>query len=427
MLTWISNSSFKLYDEKIIAPMITEDGLFIEYYQETPLYHNLIKHQIDISKSKPSAINNFNINSDYYILTFTCPQINEIELLWVKRLVSIILFKLNYNIVNINHEMENDYIRLIPLVFIKPLHNVGFSENIYVNNNIKINIDELIGYKPLIDLYEYTASLEIASSDLIWACDLSPYSYDILYDIPVIKINQLDELKARHTEFSMNPLLSLQSNVYFLSKNTFSYSKIPDDMIKKYNFKVIEQYDHYFLQHNIFDKYWLDKKSPVALISGDWVSILQPTIKNLAYLKYIAIRAYVDLFKNNINNINNIKIGFDLAIEIPINNYDDIEKLKNKINVMMIKYKPYVFIGDKDEIIINYISSNISNNGVFLGFPIYDKWVLVGNQPIIKNNINYQFDMPNIIGLYDYHLPKKLQKEFKTTKIKGLIDNIPYS
>lgn len=389
MLTWISDIPFKLYDQVVEAPMITEDGLYVEYYHETPLYHHLIKHEIIINKSKPEAINNFNqfINSDYKIVTFTCNIMNEEELLWVKRLLSIMLYKLNYNIYNIDHLMENDYIRLIPSVQIDVFNSLPIIENIYTKNTIDIDVNELIGYKPLIDLYEHTIALSVAASDLIWACDLEPYKYEIINDVPVIKLKHFKHMKARYTEFSMNPLLSLQSNVIDLSKNTFSYEPININ----YGFKVIEQYNHYFLQHDVFDKAWVDSnikriknnKLPLATITGDWH--YEPTVKNVVFMKYLAIRAYVDLFKD-IKDINDIKVGFDLSIQIPITSYDDIELLKNKISLLLLKNKPYLFIGDKNEVINQYQSLDVNN--VFLGFPFYDEWVLVGNTPIKTNKIN---------------------------------------
>lgn len=401
-ITWISDSPFKLYDETVEAPMITEDGLYVEYYHETPLYHHLIKHDIDIHQSKPQAIQHFNqfIKSDYHVVSFTCQLVNEEELLWVKRLLSIVLYQLNYDIYNVDHLMENDYIRLIPTVKIDVFNSLPIIENIYRKDDLDIDVNQFIGYKPLIDLYDHTIPLSVAASDLIWACDLETYQYEVIDNIPVIKLEHFKHMKARYTEFSMNPLLSLQSKVIDLSKNTFSYEPINNKITTRYGFKVIEQYNHYFLQHDLFDKTWLienmkrieNNKLPLTTITIDWAH--EPTVKNIVFMKYIAIRAYVELF-NTIKEVNDIKVGFDLSIQVPIFSYDDIALLKNKISLLLLKNKPYVFIGSKDEVINQY-----STDGIFLGFPFYEEWALVGNKAISKSTgKSKKLDKNEIIGL----------------------------
>lgn len=420
MITWISKSDLIFdFTNDIETPLITENGLFIQYYHKTPLYLGLVKHEMDVTGSKPEAIKELNDSIskiNLQLLQFKTSIMNAEELFWVKRLLSIILYKLNYNIFSINHEI-NDITTLTPTVqitpfndgLLAPFNHEPFTENIYYDNDINIDIDSLIGYKPLIDLVDDRISLDIASSDLIWACDLSSYNYDVIYDIPVIKVNGEEDLsfRAKYIEFSMNPLLQLQSNIYYMMKNTFSYENIDEKIIKKYNFKMIKDN---FLQHDVLGEYWLNN-FPNVLISGDWVFEYTSNLKTIAYLKYAAIRAYIDIYKT-LEYVNDIKVGFDLIVNMPILN-DNIIDLKNKISYYMSLVKPFVYVTDKDDAIMTYLL--LYNKGYFLAFPIYNQWFVVGDNNInFKNNISYHFDVKDeIIGLKDFKVPIALQKLLK--------------
>lgn len=417
MITWISKSDLIFdFTNDIETPLITENGLFIQYYHKTPLYLGLVKNEMDVTGSKPEAIEELNDSIskiNLQLLQFKTPIMTVEELFWVKRLLSIILYKLNYNIFSINHEI-NDITTLTPTVQITSFNQEPFTENIYYDvddNDIlnDININSLIGYKPLIDLVDDRISLDIVSSDLIWTCDLSSYNYDVIYDIPVIKVNGEEDLsfRAKYIEFSMNPLLQIQSNIYSMMKNTFSYDNIDEEIVKLYNFKMI---DDHFLQHDVLNKYWLDN-FPSILISGDWVFEYKSNLKTIAYLKYAAIRAYVDTYKT-LEYVNDIKVGFDLIVNMPILN-DNIKVLKDKISYYMSNTNPFVYVTDKDDAIMTYVLSR--NSGYFLAFPIYNQWVVVGDNNInFKNNIAYHFDIDDeIIGLKDFKVSNALQKLLK--------------
>lgn len=346
MITWVSKESDF---NDIEPPLITENGLFIQYYHKTPLYHGLVKNEIDITGSKPEAIEAFKNdirihNVDLKVLTFKTNKVIKLEELpWVKRLLSIILFKLNYNIYNINHEFNHET-TFIPTVQITPYNQPAFTEYIY--NNIDINIDELIGYKPLIDLFDDQVSLDIASSDFIWDCDLDSYQYEIIHNIPVIKVNGKEDLslKAKYVEFSMNPMLKIQTNIY--SKMTTSNN----------------------------------------FIVGDWIFKYKSNIKTIAYLKYATIKSYVETF-NTLNGVNDIKVGFDLLIKMPKSN----NEIKHKISEYM-NHKPFVYITNKNNAIFNAMENN------FMAFPIYNQWAVVGDHPITIKNTSRQFNN-DIVGL----------------------------
>lgn len=426
MITWISketdliiNDFNDIYNE-IEPPLITEDGLFIQYYNKTPLYKGLVKNEMDVTGSKSSAIKNLNdkiskINMP--LLTYKTDNLITLENLpWVKRLISIILYKLNYNIYNIN-EQNN--------IFTPTVQINEFTENIY-GENYEIDVNSLIGYKPLIDIFDDSISLDIVSSDLIWTCDLSGYNYDVIYNIPVIRVNGIEDKssKAKYIEFSMNPMLQLQSTIYSLMKNTFYYEKTPqvEKIERQYNFKRIGD----FLQHDYLDRYWLDnyiknKKSNV-LISGNWIFEYKSNLKSMAFLKYASIRSYIDLYLK----YEDIKIGFDLLTSIPIKS-DDVSILRNNIEKYMSNDDPYLKITDKNDAIMTYILAHKSKKSIFLTFPIYDKWAVVGNiHENIKHDIIYEFDVDDeIIGINDFKVPEQLQKYINKNIITGLLNSIP--
>ncbi len=391
MITWVNKES--LYDD-IETPFATDD-LFIKFFNKTPLYNGLYKYEMDV-------VGSIDIES-YEKLTFKTYIIDIDKVYWLNRLIQIILYRMGYHVNHVIIDTIGDHIIYTPTIS---------GEYVYIENPIDLNIESLIGYKALID--DDNVSIEIASSDLIWLCDLSLFKYDIIYDIPVILVNGVEDLRLRTSkiEFAMNPVLAVQSNIYTLLKNTFYYPDYDKELIIRYGFKILGEN---YLQHDLFDKYWLDQNEQSYIIDGDWLLMYESNVKSVAYLKYAAIRAYVDLYQKTkmMHRVNDIKVGFDLLVYMPIDSDKDIEKLKNKINIYMTvkKNNPFIYVTNKNHAVSIYLSSQ----GTALTFPFYDEWVVVSN---IKENINVtnKIDVDDeIIGIYDIN------------NKKGLIDSIPIS
>jgi len=424
MITWISNLDYFL---NIETPMVTENGLFIQYYNKLHLYHDVYKYQINVTGSKPEAIKAFEgeISNSFHILKYSTRNVKLNELICIKRIIAIILYNLNYDIDVINHHIDDDRITFIPTVKIKPYNKLQTVEYIYIVDDINIDIDEIIGYKPLIDLQMNEVSLELAASDLIWTCDLDKYAkYEVIYSIPVIKLDSIEnlELKSKEIEFLTNVLPPLSSYVYDLKKNTFSIT--PDDSVKKiienYKFKIIPSVKNYYLQHEYLDYDWIQQsverikndKTPMITLSGEWVFLYQATLKSISLLRYAAIRSYHDIYHDiskMLNQINDITVGFDLLIRIPINHIDDVNVFKSKIDEYM-NQNLLIYIDDKADVINQFIALSKHH---YLTFPIYDQWALIGDKQELKNVVNQNVDVKDeIIGLYDVKINHK--------KIKGL-------
>lgn len=389
MITWVNKES--LYDD-IETPFATDD-LFIKYFNKTPLYNGLYKYEM-VAEPKIEI-------ESYEKLTFKTYIIDIDKVYWLNKLIQILLYRMGYHVNHVIIDTIGDYIIYTPTIS---------GEYVYMDP-IDLDIEPLIGYKALID--DDNVSIEILASDLIWLCDLSLFKYDTIYDIPVIPVNGTEDLRLRTSkiEFAMNPLLAVQSNIYTLLKNTFYYPDYDKQFVTQYGFKILKEN---YLQHDLFDKYWLEH-TPSYMIDGDWVLMYESNVKSVAYLKYAAIRAYVDIYQDTkmMNRVNDIKVGFDLLVSMPINSDKDIEKLKNKINIYMTvkKNNPFIYVTNKNEAIATYLSSQ----GTALTFPFYDEWVVVSNRKEninVKNNVNVGDE---IIGIYDIN------------NKRGLIESIPIS
>ena len=383
-LTWVSDSNYDVFQDifdvpdYLIETPLAYDGLLIDEYIRTPMYKGLFKNEITYSGDSTS-FNQLLDNIDLKVLSYTIPVI-EVELLpGVMRLLQISLYKRGYDTKMIFN--KEDVITLIPMIN---------DENMYTDEFVDIDVEAFIGYKPLIDLYTDQVDTKIAASDLIDLCDLSFFNYKIIDGIKVVEVNGQSEKEviSVRAEFTIERLLPIVSKIVNLYPTTFYVkpSVLANEVIDVYQFKRMGD----FIQHPSLTKSWFlesmkrieDGLLPLMTMNGEWIFQYESNLETLAYLKYAAIRAYVDLYKNSpvLNHYKDIKVSSDLNVSVPIF-YDDVEKIKNKINQYMNKKTDqYVQVFGKDDAIYNRVRMSLDNNGIYLTFPLNKTWVVVGNK-----------------------------------------------
>ncbi len=339
-ITWVSNT--EVFEELEIPSQFIETpfvyrNLLIEQYDRMPLYKNVVKHTIHVQGTEENILAfNTEIQNDYQILTYTTPFIIVEEIQGFTRQLQIALYKLGYK-TKINYHHDGDTMIFVPLVN---------NEHIYVKELINIDVLNFIGYKPLIDLFIDKVKLHIAASDLIHQCDLTPFDYILINNVPVVKVNGQTEKEviATRAEFGRDKLLPIVTKITHLSNN------------------------------NIF-------------------TINLHKNKSIAYLKYAAIRAFVDLYKNTkeLELYKDIKVNDHLMISVPV--VDKIDELKDKIYQYMNVKKSDYFIMQYDtekEAASQRAQMTINNNGIYLTIPLKDKYYVVGN--LIPKKSNQTFD-----------------------------------
>ncbi len=363
-IVWISDKD--LFKELLDVPSYMIDtplvmaNLLISQYIRIPLYKGLVKHEIDVEGSD-EAINHFNqlIINDLEILTFTTKLIKVEEILGFTRQLQIALYRLNYK-TKIQYQFDGDYMIFTPTVK---------GEYLYTNDHIDIDIEKMIGYKPLVDLYIEPVKLHIASSQLIYNLDLTDFNYHVIHDVVVVEVNGQTEQEvfATRAEFGMDKLLPVVSKLINL--------------------------------HN------------------------QPSIhvksNNKIYLKYAAIRAYVDLYKNTIKLENYKKIAIDSNDNVILPDGPwipgNITEIKNKIDQYMHHKKSDYFVQPYPtlkEAATARALMTLENDGIYLSVKQNNQYYVVGNIKPKHINYNISYDTKED-GVYDTMINDK--------KIIGLI------
>src|SRR4029079_9520372 len=178
MIEWVSDKDLfkelvEVEYDQIETPLVINDVL-ITNYKYTKL-NNLILHQINVS-GKEQNINNFKslLDDIYHPLTFTFTNLTEVESFWLSRFIQLILYKdYHFNVTNVTY-VDGVY---------TPYQNQNF---LYVNHIISIDLNNIKGYIPLIDLCKDKVDIVVATSDLIYTLDLSLFKYNVVYGIPAI-------------------------------------------------------------------------------------------------------------------------------------------------------------------------------------------------------------------------------------------------
>ena len=354
-ITWVSNKDlfnqiFKIPSYLIETPLIMNDLLIINYIR-TPLYKGIVKHMIDVQGSEQAIIDfNYLVQNNFKVLTYTTRLIKVEEILGFTRQLQIALYQHGYK-TDIIYYINGDNMTFVPMIK---------GENVYVEKMIDIDVDAFIGYKPLVDLYIDPVSLKIAASDLIYQCDLTPFDY-IINKMPVVKVNGQTEQEviATRAEFSMDKLLPIVSKIINLHD-----VKIKSDMIN--------------------------------------VNLNLDRIEAMAYLKYAAIRAYVDLYKDD--HYKDIKVSSNMTVKLPVKNEDLINKIHEYVNVKRSDYFVHGYKTQK-EAASNRAMMTLDNNGIYLTIPINNQYYVVGNRTPKKTN----YEIYNTVedGVYDITIDNK--------------------
>ncbi len=335
MIEWVSDIDLfkELLDvdyTQIETPLVINNVLMTDYrYQKM---NHLILHQMNV-KGKEENIEAFKLLLDhrYQPLTFSFDNLTEVESFWMARFIQLLLYK--------DYQITATTVTYVNQIF-TPYHDKNY---IYVDNLITLNLFKLVGFIPLLDLYHDQVDLNVATSDLIYTLDLSLFDYEVIHDIPAIKINsrQHDQIIATMTEFGFDLLSPLVTNVTSLLQNTFSMTNVDVDQLIKFDFKVIPSIktDRVYLQHESLDKEWVINDQPLITIAGEWIWQFNNNFDTRVYLTYAA------------NLITNAKVNEDLSVTIPYTK--NIEGIKDKMNKILNSKLPMYQIADHGDFMVD--------------------------------------------------------------------------
>ncbi|HSW76394.1 MAG TPA: hypothetical protein VLG50_05090 [Candidatus Saccharimonadales bacterium] len=308
MIQWVANPKqydvFQvLFDQPfytIDTPIATDDGLLVNQINTIPLYHGVYQFTIDTTHSKDDAITTLYSllnHIDLLQLSFDVYQkMNEYVWRGLASLLKILLYKhFDYRV---SHVIRNNN-NIVPMIGTQPVY---VSSMVSKSIHELIKMDDLIGYKTLLDLYHHHVNIsdDMYVSDLIWTFDLNHFKYRNVLNVPVVEVlqDEENESRAKFYEFGYDTLQSIVSHLYHMI-NTIT-----------------------LLSNN-------------GTLSGDWIWTYESNVKNKQLIKRAAIRAFSDYYKNDIDFLkkqNLIRIGSDLIITIPMKQDDDADALKLNIN-----------------------------------------------------------------------------------------------
>jgi hypothetical protein len=389
--TWVSQHDdvfyklFNIASDDIETPLAL-DNMIIYNYTKIPLYKGLYKNEMKVDYMTDEFKNL--IDNDINQLSFDLKNVTTLELQGVINLLKIILYKhFNYHIDNINVTYD-DYIVLTPMVNIQTMDNVSI-EPIYMHqidlDELKqfININQLIGYKPLLP---NELNLTILASDLIWTANLSAFNYINLLNIPSIPIDGVDQKHYQSSliEFAIDPLTTVISHINNLIKNTFmldgEYKEEINGIISQFQFKIIPSLltNKLFLQHSFLDKKWLLlnlNQLPRYVLASHWTFNYPSNLTTMAYLKYSAIKSLID-YSHQLNHpelldyIDIIQVDSTLNVTIPFIYLDMIDYMTKQIHHYLNTTSFHVEFYDDQPLV---------QQDDLLTFPLYNQWVVVND------------------------------------------------
>lgn len=383
--TWISNSNYDIFEKLLGVPdylietPLAYENILIKNYIKTPLAHGFYKNEIygtNVNKFD-GYVNEENIKR----LVFTTEEILTIyDVNGIIELLSIVLFKkYAYTVDMILHEFMDG------VNYFTPKINLN---DVYTIDNISINIDNFIGYVPL--LSDMDLGLDVKTSDFIFLCNIERYHYEIIEGIVVIKIgsNAYQELKSQSVEDVMNDIDVFASQIKYYMQKCFlidsRYEGIMNEFIQVYEFVFVKKALNGQLcyKHDFLTKRWVldaldainNNELPTYLFNSD---VYETNLEIIAKLQYCAIRAVItDNTKSEIlsRHLHQITGASDGTISVPILS-NDISTIKNKINLYM---KGNVFITKvKNE--SDGINTEMKNKGISFTFKVYDQWMFGSN------------------------------------------------
>ena len=272
-----------------------------------------------------------------------------------------------------------------------------------------IDISALIGYRPLLSLYHSQLSdisLDIMSSELVYSLNLSKFEYVDVLGIPCVKVcgKQVGIIRSTMSEFTYDDIAPLITTLYQLINNSF-YIDINNDknvdknkilqIARVYNIKLIYETPTrlYFRSENRDDlnlvgfnitSAMLDINNgniPRVSIVGDWLWMYKSDLQTLAKLKYAAIRAFYDMYKNNdvmMSQVDKIHVGADMVINAAVNK-TDVNIFKSLVRGYLdAEIRIYVAENEKDAM---YVKVN-QGDGIFVVYNVFGQWVVSSTQII---------------------------------------------
>lgn len=457
--TWISFPSYYdvfqqllgVSDYNVQGPLAIDDML-IHSYIRIPLYNGFVKNTIT-SYNISDNFERLTFNNNIVKLIFNINNIIETnEIQGVIDILKIILYKyFNYNIDTIHIEKTDTMIKLVPMTKILYL-NTTYNEYVYCTNKIfnninqTINIENIIGYRPLLTLCQdiYNIDIDVLSSDLIWTYDLSSFNYVNLLNIPIISMldNINNEIKSVYIEFNTDKILPMISHILKLQINSFylsnDYLPILHELIKVFNFTIINSKltDKFCMKHDVFDKNWIlntidnisNGKLPMYSIINSWYFDYESDINSMVFLKYATIRSIIDYIIDQgkdeyyilLDHLNDIIIHSDLSVYIPILSIDMIDFIKHNINNYLGKEKYVKMVSNEnDAVFLKLKLSTLYSKASFLVFELHDNWYVVGNVEILNEDYIH-YDKFN-----KYYIPYNPDFVNELIKRKHINFNIP--
>jgi hypothetical protein len=285
MYTWVVNpNNHDLFqtllnmDFNMVEAPLALDGLLIQSMESQPLYDGLWQFTINVEGSKMDAVDRLKVwIAQFGILPtiIPIPDMGVMESYWLKRLITLIIYKkwqLKVEGFEILSEGWRPIIRLTRYQFPNFVKHL-----VLLYHPLKLEIQDLIGYRPVIDLYHRRVKIKVASSDLIQLYPNLPVDQWI-HGIPCVLLNNptIDENKARLDEFAYDDLSPVVTGIASMLNTTFKLDvEVNPDFLNQYGFRVMKGVFDTFVQHPYLSKDWLmanwEMEMPIILIGGSWV------------------------------------------------------------------------------------------------------------------------------------------------------------
>jgi hypothetical protein len=417
--TWISDTQdvfkelFGIPDYLIETPLGI-DNIFIQSYTKTPLYNGIYKNEVygQIEELKTLIDNKFSFPAEggenrvlspkARILSFYVPGKNVSVIKGLSDLLKLILNNVfNYNVTYVDY--NNDTLTPMDLI--------------YITDNI-IDINSLIGYKPLLDYYDET----------VWVPGVA---YKNIFNIPVVRVNNDKDKEnlASLVEFAIDNRDTIVGRGFAID---LIYKDIVMELARVFKFDTFELTINKIGVDGI-DKLWLmDNIYNISVGKLPMTKLIfkgESNITNMAKWKFAAIRTVIDLAKKEpllLNHLRDIVVTSDLIVYLPTLT-KDTTMLHQKIELYNKHLHVQVYNTKEDA-----IDSRINNTaGIYLSFPINPDgtWVVVGTMPILttknKNNIktNDEYGVYELIDKvvepikidipYNFNLPNLTVKQIE--------------
>lgn len=323
--------------QDVTAPLITDNGLYIHTLTSTPLYKGLYQFDMNVKDSKPDALDKLRRwidNHSYVPISFKIPDISEVQSLWLKRMIQLLVYK-QHGLKVVGYKEEGNV--LFPLIkVINYIPNTFITLTALLYLPVNIDIIALINLKPVIDLYYQPVSVKVAASDLIQLFNLDGFDIETwVDDIPCLLLTSTvnDRNKAILDEFAYDDLSPIVTQISDMLFTYFSirFIDISAEFLEKYGFKIIKKVnDKIFLHHALLDKAWLiknmDLDQPMIDLAGEWM--LEKNV-DVDQLRIAAEETYVYL-SYPIDSLN-IEVGDNMVVKGPLNHIDDLEILEDEI------------------------------------------------------------------------------------------------